>query len=216
MSFTVRLRAFSQWLFREEAPGWLVIAPVALIATAWIPYPALPELRVRIAGFAICMLGVALVVHGIKDKTRAFSRPTMGQRVRAWLDRQPQVFGRQPAITGVAGVSIGMVSVSGSGTVTARGRRTSTVEDRVAELEEDVRRINERIAAAEVKIQTESTERRRAIEEARASSEEAVRKVSERLEDLSVGGLNFEAVGVAWLIVGNVVTTFPDFIAKLI
>jgi hypothetical protein len=56
---------------------------------------------------------------------------------------------------------------------------------------------------------------RSALTSEHSAREELERGIRAQLEDLSAGGLDFEAVGVAWVIIGNVFSTFPTEIAKL-
>jgi hypothetical protein len=213
VSFTIRLRAFGRWLFGEGKPGWVAVAfPALAMSTVWIRYGPGDDMRVRIAGFLLSLLGVGLVAIDIRAKTRAFKKPSLIARVRAWVSRRPPLLSSQGTT-----VNLGAAAAGGSsrlsGTLTTRAPRT-TLDERVAGLEEDVRKLRDELSKTTLDIRTEADRRARDIEETRRASATAVGALSSQIEDLSVGGLNFEAVGVVWVMVGTFVSTFPDLVAS--
>jgi hypothetical protein len=128
-----------------------ILGPAVSLGTAWLPWWTDRELAMRTAGFLLSMFGVALVIADIREKTRAFNKPSISGRIKAWLSRRPALFVSRGSTVQLRSVSVGSTSTS-SGTMTARVRKTATVEDRVAGLEEDVRELRDELSKAKGEI----------------------------------------------------------------
>ena len=105
--------------------------------------------------------------------------------------------------------------MAGSGHVTATLTTASpTIEDRVRVLEQNVRQASERTEVVRREVRSVADALRLEAGAMRESHEEAQKELRRRLEDFSVGSVDFELAGVFWVVIGGALTTFPAEIAS--
>jgi hypothetical protein len=118
--------------------------------------------------------------------------------------------------------SSGTGHVRGSVTVVGYGRSIlsagpgAPLERRVAILEENLARLQHEFDRGENNITTELHNLNNAIEEERRSREKEANWIRGQLEEVAVGGLHLEYVGLAWLVLGVLGTSIPSEIAILV
>ena len=215
-NLVVRSRRIASWLLRDPWPVWLALIPpvVAILAGWYLPFE--PELRVRVAGFAVTLAGVGLVVKGIQEKRALFGRPSFGSRIKSWVSRLPAVFGKPRAVVAKASISAGGAVAMGEAYVTTSASADAPVEQRLAVLEENLKRANDRISRLGERLNTEVNRLTAAISTETSARQAGDREVRERIEELSVGGLDLEAAGVVWVLAGTTYSTFPAELAALV
>lgn len=166
----------------------------------------------RVAGYAVTLAGVVLVGYGILQTQQMFGRPRYGTRILAWLKRFPAIF-RSRKIVGA--ISTGGIGLSGSASATVRaGAKDGSISARLRALEENVRRIDERITGVEQHTRSELQQLRESIASEQREREQRDALLGQRLEDYSAGSLDLELVGVAWVIFGQAFGSFPAEIAS--
>jgi hypothetical protein len=101
---------------------------LALASTSWLPCAA--ELNVRIGGYALTLVGIVVVVQGIRSKARRFERPSIVLRVWNWWKRVCAVFvAPEPQTVSLQGhLNVG---VEGSAHVSSRPGPTASPEQRL-------------------------------------------------------------------------------------
>lgn len=203
-------------------PRWLLIEPWKFWAALLVPFVALalswllggdPGFRVRLAGYLMTFAGVLLVAHGIWETQRLFNRPRLAHRAQAWLKRFPLTAQRR--VTGVVGMALGCASVAGSLTV-RKVAKDSSLEARVDALEENLRHIETRVSATEQRFLNELQKVNESLASERSERERGDHTLRDRLERFSAGGLDFELMGVVWLIVGQLFASFPDEVGNFL
>jgi hypothetical protein len=203
--------SLARWALLEPWKVWLAFGvPIAVFfASEAVPWGTADQ-RVRGAGLLMTLGGVVLVARGIADTRKMFGRLTYRQRLALWMKARPRIL----AVRGVT-VNVSAVqshSMVGTVTVSTGARDLSTVEGRLKGLEDDVRRIDQRIAKAEGERHTEIAKVRAnasAEQESRITGDQELRKL---IENVAAGGLDFEAIGVVWVIAGEL---FGSFSAEL-
>jgi hypothetical protein len=81
---------------------------------------------------------------------------------------------------------------------------------------ENLTRAHERISGTELRLRDDIARTRETAAAEASAHEKADRDLLRRLEDLSVGGLEFGLAGIAWGIIRNTLTTFPGGVAALL
>ncbi len=214
MILTVRWRALFAVL--KDAwptwPIWLAVVWIALAFTAgWLLSTTLSA-AVRYAGMILQFLGLVTVAIGLSQMRRLFGRPSLIARVFGWLERLAAAFGRPKSYTLEA--SAGSYVVVGEEARLVRGvgpgasveQRLSILEENVSHLRDEVdtkvQGLRQEVATVKESIQRESQERQAGDQELRRT-----------IEEVAIGGLHLETVGLVWLILGVVGTSIPDEIA---
>lgn len=188
-------------------PGAVIIESVALSANNGWPLDS----ALKVAGFLIELSGLGLVAVGLSRTRRLFGRPSFPSRVREWGRNVRSLILEGRRVTAEASSTIVFAS---TGRATVQGKTASmTIEQRIEELER-------RAVAAEQKIEEVRDEAKRRVDETRAAllNEDteirtSVATLRKQLEDFSVGGLDLEGMGLFWLIVGSILSTFYGGIA---
>jgi hypothetical protein len=212
--FRTRLAGLARWLFVEPRVVWAtVLAPfVAVFVTRFLRHA--PEARIRTAGFAMTLFGVVLVVKAIRDTQILFQRPTMRIRALTWLRKLPRLLGRTQVIEAV-GIASGAATFSGRLDARVVPKDPASLESRVYALEENLRRVDDRVTAEERRIDAELRRVSELVSNERDARERAVAALDRRLADYSAGDLDWEIAGTIWLVIGQAMGSFPAEIASV-
>jgi hypothetical protein len=181
------------WLF------WLMLGGFGVAAALF---------RVRGAAWAAAFLevaGLGTVAWGFHRLRTDFRHPGLVAAALAWFRRFPALL--KPQTIDLEGHAHAGARVSGHATVTVKPRAGLTIDERVTRLERelegfresharDLTAVRERVDGVAADVARERDDRTR---------ENAALKRT--VEDLAVGGLNLEAVGLAWLVVGVLLGT---------
>lgn len=194
--------AFSSWLLRGSWPYFL--PPGLAVAAARLPWWGPAESRVRLAGLALQLAGVAAVFVQM-ERTRAhFGHETFGARVRAWWGRRPWSRGHVVTIGDVAAVNLN-ASVRGIGTVTP---------DPNAPLPERVGRLERIFNDLFVVCTQKSWDHEDALEKERREREAVEKRIRAELEAAATKDLRVAEMGAFWLFAGVALSTASPEIAK--
>ena len=172
------------------------------------------EVRLRIAGMILQLLGLATVAVGLSQLRRRFKRPSVLEKIVAWLRRVGAVFARPKSVTVHAGTVLSGVTLAGAGRVrqtlapdAPHERRLSLLEDNLELLQKQV---DDGLEQLHGRIQQLGTQIDRDAHERRREKEQAEQLVAE----VAVGGLHLEVVGLLWLALGVIGTSMPTEIAS--
>ena len=86
----------------------------------------------------------------------------------------------------------------------------------LAELDKRTRQTQEQVNRLQRELHAETAARETADADERAARRQAVAHVDRRVAELAGGGLHVEWLGVAMFLVGTVLSTIPDELARLL
>lgn len=221
-AFFKRLRQYLVRLHRhvvvEPWPLWVLAALPFAIPLVLSPMLAEMEPRLRLAGLALQLLGVATVAVGIRNVRKQFGLPgiidkaTETARALRWPEPKGRVFNvevREPA-----GISASMSAAAAIG-IAVQGP-TPTVEQRLAGLERSLQGASQSIAELRTLIADEVGARKAGIEAEEKRRAEADSVVGKALQDATAGGIRLNAMGVVLLFEGLVLSTASMELAKIL
>lgn len=198
-------------------PVWLVMFGFILswalaYFSAFLITPNLST-QVRYAGVFLETLGFILVAIGIRGTRKLFDRPSFAANLAQWFKAVISAFKPQhkSVITGTARFNLRAPSVEITGTV-----RSTTLEGRVEVLERAVESLGKTIREEAQRQKTEVSKLETAIKEEKDQRVSAIAVESRKTEQLAVGGLQYEIVGLVWVLVGTLGSNMPDEIAKIV
>jgi hypothetical protein len=199
----------TRWLFVEPQLIWctfIVLGPALLI-----PFlPGVSERSVRIAGWALEVLGMATVAWGIHTTRKQFGEASFTAMVRDWWKR------RHPpgAISGSAHMTLGGAAEANfAGAITVGPR---TVEERLARIERDLHLLTRRIDTVANDIRNEKQERRDAIATETHIREQKDAEIQSKMQLFATGGIYVSTMGLVWLVFGLTLSTVPNEIVGCI
>jgi len=167
------------------------------------------------AGALLEMFGLATVALGLSEVRRSFGQPSIWQKLLAWARQVASAFRPPHPITLQAG-AVGMAIVAGKARAIVGAGPDSSLDRRVAILEENLNRLRDEVDGIESEIKKEAGAVKDALIRERQARDNELRKMTARMEDLAVGGLHLELVGLTWLVFGGLGTSVPDQLAKLL
>lgn len=201
----------------NEARPYLVnvVLAAALISTWLAPVGELAT-RVKATGFLFQLLGLVIVVLGLSEARKLFGRPSISRGFLSWLRalamrimRGPPSASGQSARVGTArefDQALPLCDKEGSPpTLEARLKR---IETRLDAVQGSTAALTRRMSDAE----RDMAER---IEAEASTRENADAELWHQLEEAVIGGIHLEFIGVCYLSVGMVLTTFPADIAEI-
>lgn len=202
------IRRFAGWLLFEPHIVFLLL-PVALAAVFVLSGPA--ELRVRIFGITLQLSGIGTTVYAIHKKGVLFKFPKPFAWVAARIAQFPPWRKNVSVIPGPALLRL----ASFAPTVQVTPVSLPSLEERVAALEktfietdvllQEMRRyLDKEVGRLQGAIESEGQERRSDSEEIREHIRAAV-----------AGDLYWDLVGIGWLFLGTVCSTFSPEISRI-
>lgn len=188
------------------------------------PFALLSEATLRSAGGILQVFGIWSVAEGIGAIRRALGLPSV--RAAIYADAKERVGRAIRAVSRLMGrrrnvrVSVhDVASAGGLGSVTGRGYGTvggdASVEDRVKILEALVGNLQTEVGTLTGQVRQEVEDRKSADEAERQERTGADQELRSLLENVTAGGVFLELVGVLWLFLGVILTTWPQGIATI-
>ena len=188
------------------------------------PFALLSEPTLRSAGGVLQILGIWSVAEGIGAIRRALGLPSI--RAAVYSDTKYRAGQAMNAVSRLLGrkrpahlVALGTSTVSAGGSVSARGYSSasteSSLEARLKMLEDTVRSLHTEVGTLTGQLRQEVEERKSADETERQERTGADQELRSLLENVTAGGVFLELVGVLWLFLGVILTTWPQGIARI-
>lgn len=165
--------------------------------------------QVRYFGTWLQLFGIALVAQGVRELRRQFNRPTVFAAMRARVHAILHSFKAQHhvALTGVAAIGL-----TGSAAL-AYGRVGGTTEQRLDGLEREIDALRRDAQEREKKFEVHLSEVRAELSKEKQERDRDHADIASKLENLAVGGLHLEVIGLWWLLLATIATSVPDELA---
>lgn len=165
------------------------------------------------SGMVFELGGLYLVAMGLSDMRRLFGRPPVKAVVSGWFGRVADAF--KPSNTVIVAVA-----ESGSATAFAEVRATNNTEEE-ASLEQRLDALELNVKRIQAELDSKVQGLRQKIDTATESigQESRVRQtgdqeITRKLEEIAVGGIHLEALGLFWVCMGLIETNIPEIISE--
>lgn len=209
-------------------PNWRVIAyairdawPFGLLVTGIAGAALLGHLTsrdlpdtVRFAGTALQVFGLLVVALGLRSMRELFGRPSVAASVVGFFERLAAAF--RPGGTAYSHVTLGGMTAGGTGRSIFRPGPTSSTKRRLALLEQAVEELRNELDAQARDIRNSIAAVNKSLEKEELERRDENVKFKKLLDEVAVGGLHLESIGLVWLILGVVGTSIPSELARLI
>ncbi len=191
-------------------PLWLII--LLILSPIFLFIIGVTEPRIRYLGLFLQIVGLVIVAQGLLNIWSKFDRPGLWATIKEGWARGP--WHVRTRYVELAGTSNSMSS--GAGYITTGVRPDASPEERLAALEENVNQLHKDFANLAGRFDTEGAKLHEVIKQEQDQRESTDEDIKSTLEDLAVGGLHLEAVGLVYLIFGLILATIPGEIASWI
>lgn len=214
MSFTFRPKTLIAALVDAWPAGLAIAGILVAVVVGWVLSHDVSG-GVLYAGTMLEIFGLATVAFGLSEVRRSFGRPSLAQKFLAWLRQIAGAFRPPRPITLQANAG-GMAMAGGEARLMVSAGPDSSLDRRVAILEENLDRLREEVDAKESKMKKELGAVRDALSREQQARQNELHRMAAQTEELAVGGLHLELVGLTWLVFGGLGTSIPDQIARLL
>ena len=204
------------WGWAKQNPlfWWNIVFAATLVAVIWLwPAPNASDLRVRLLGMVLQLVGILTVWHDLTTAARHFGKGgplSFLARTGKWLKAG---FFRPSAIGVAASFESGCDIFAGRAKVRQPIDRDAALTDRVAALEAIAAQIDADLDCAFRAIDECTGELEAKISTETAAREHSINEVKRSLENTATGNYAPLAFGAFWLAVGVVLATLAPEIA---
>lgn len=209
----VQWKRLGEVLTKEARAAWLLSGGIFV---AWaVSYATASHMadQVAFAGTVLQLLGLGTAALGIKALRKIFEKRSLKDCIWSWVLRLLETFRKPNQISGTLNAdSVVCTSSMTGGVLTASGpltleMRVDALEKAIAAMRTDhdkhVEQVKSDISRVEGLVNVEATTR-----------EVSHKDLFKRLENVAVGGLGLEVIGLAWLVLGVLGTSIPKTIAN--
>jgi len=216
----IRWRLLFATLTRGAFPAWLAVGGIAwAYVIGWSAsriFSTDAAAAVRHAGTLLQVFGVINVAIGLRETGRLFpGRPSTVHGVRDWLGQVVAAF-RPPQPIAAQAQAGGMAFTGGKARMRRGVGADASVDHRLAVLEANLNALQEEMDAELRDLATKINRVRTDLGAERDERKKADDTALRLIEEATIGGLNLEAVGVVWLMLGLFGAGFADEVARLV
>ncbi len=171
---------------------------------------------VRYAGTMLQLLGLLAVAYGLHQMRRRFGRPTLVAIIRDWVARLARAFRRPEPVTLRGSAIASAATVSAELRVRRGVPPGASIEQRVAALQENFDLLQSELDSKLLEVKKRLAELDQSVRQEERERSIGDSKTLKQLEEVAVGGLKLEAVGVIWLALGVLGTSIPVELAAML
>jgi len=212
MRLTIRWQTLRAVL-RDAWPTWLFVGGLIL---AWVVSDLVSKTRhdaVLYTGTMLQIFGLTTVAIGLQQDRRMFDRPSFRAATLNWFRRLAAAFTGPKSITGQASL-VGCMTMTGDLRVVLGPRPGATLDERVSTLEKNLTLLRDELDTKLQGLRRELGTVKESIEHESQERRAADEKTGREIEEVAIGGLHLEWVGLFWLFFGFIAGSFPDVIAE--
>jgi len=199
--------AWHAWLFI----GGLVFAFIVGLAAHRLLSVTLTD-AVRYSGTVLQILGLSTVALGLRQVRRMFNRPSVSAAMLGWLRRLAATFTGPKPISLQASFGA-FATMTGEARLIRGVRPGATLDERVSILEENLKLLRDELDSRLQGVRRELGTVKESIERESQERRVAGEKTARKIEEVAIGGLHLEVVGLMWLFLGVAAASIPDVIA---
>ena len=168
---------------------------------------------IKYSGLFLQLFGLVTIGNGISETRKIFGKPSYFEVALNWLSQFISAF-KPPKVTHCsANITLPGLKMEASGYGMEVAGENASTDRKFEVLEKNLNTAMERITALEKKTTEKAHETNSNIESIRNQLNSKQEEIKKLLEESSVGGINIEAVGLAWLTVGIIAATIPEKIS---
>jgi hypothetical protein len=211
MTRTVRLGVVVAAL-RDAWQVGLAIAGILIATLVGVMMSASGLDRVRWAGMVLQLLGVGTVAWGVRHVRRLFGRPSVIEKTAAWFRRLLAAF-IPPKPSTVQATAEGVATATGRVSAVVIAGPNASLERRVEVLGRNLDRLRDEMVETEKLTRQEIDLVRENLAKEQQIRGIESQRIGRQLEEMAVGALRLDVLGVLWLMLGVVGTSIPEEIA---
>jgi hypothetical protein len=194
-------------------PFWMAVLGVAFSAVGACRLTGDPATAIRYAGTCLQVLGLFTVAIGLRQMRLLFGRPSLAASIAQWFKQLGNVFAPSKDAVVHAGSAAMSMTAGMAGVATTLGANAS-LDERVSALERELTTLRRDLNASIERAHQQVGGVKAELKEERRARERADSLTAKKVEEVAIGGLRLEIVGVLWLILGVLGTSIPQEVAR--
>jgi hypothetical protein len=167
--------------------------------------------QVRYFGTWLQLFGIAVVAQGVRELRQEFKRPTTLAAMRSRIVAIVQSFRRRNITLTVGSANIALTGVAATLSVGRVG--VPTVEQRLDALERELTELRKQAEDRDRKVDSQFSAVRTELSAERQQRVEGQSEIAQKLDNVAVGGLHLDVIGLWWLLIATIATSVPDGVA---
>lgn len=204
------------WYWVGEIPTfWTFVAVLGVVIAGCLVCTKMAEDGLRYAGLLLQLLGVGVVAYTLRGRGKLFGKTPVLTFAVAWLRRVPK-FRQRHTILEASGSAQANSSSSAEATVWRGPELGQSLEVQLDAIRENISTLRDQLERAEYRSSHKIAELHNAIESERAQRSSQLQEAKRTLETLATDSLYLEVAGLAWLVVGIVLATVPQELARAV
>lgn len=199
---------------RQRSGVWTAAFAIIIVAivvfSCWEP-------RIRWAGGALQLLGLAQVVIGLRSKRKNFGLPSLPEKALAWLKeiRHRLSWRREQTVAVEARADVSLRADVARATAIVIPGKNASLEERVDALEKSVLGLHSADAQITKRVDDLNGSQQEDLRKERDEREEGDEENRMLIKKVEVGDLDIQWIGVVWLFFGIILSTGSNEIASL-
>lgn len=200
MRTSVKYRA--RWLFVQPRLIWatLIVLAAACFLAFWPP-PS--DQRIRFASLLLQIGGLATVAWGIHKVRTQFGEDPFLELVAKWWERR-----HARVVSGAAVLEAGSAMMAATGQAVRLA--PTTLEQRVAYLEQDLAELTKRVDMVASDLRKEEQASKAAIAAESRERKKETGELNNQMKLFATGGIYVSMMGLVWLLFGITLATIPQ------
>ena len=199
----------------EAWPAWIALGGIGSAGLIGWATSTGVSASIRYASTILQILGLLTVALGLHHMRELFGRPTVTRRAMNWFGRLARVFRPPEPITLQASVS-GVAAVTGEARVRRSAGAGASVEQRLEVLEGNLNQLQDELDTKIGDVRSKIGQLEESLRRERDERRTADDRTSRQIEEVAIGGLHLEIVGLLWLTLGVLGASVPDEVAMLV
>ena len=202
-------------VLKEAWPTWLALAGVLVTFNLGCLVSSGLANAVRYAGTTLQILGLGTVACGLEKTRSLFNRPSIRASIGGWFRRFAAVFKAPKSISAQGGLEA-VAKVRAEGQVVRGVRPGSPLDERVKALEENLNQLRDELDKKAQEVNRELGGLKKDLQQESQERQAADKGVTRQIEEVAIGGIHLEIVGLVWLFLGVLGASLPEEIARLL
>lgn len=196
-------------VLRNAWPAWLGLVGVVLAFLAGWLLSTTVCAAVRYSGMFLQVFGLCTVAVGLSKMRRLFRQPSLGTRVRDWCRQLVSVF-TPPRPVSIQASAASAATMTGEVRAIIRAGPGTPLEHRVSLLEQNLDRLRDELDSKAQKLGREIDQTKQSVQHESQERRVENEKMARKIEEVAIGGLHLELIGLVWLVLGVLGTSIPD------
>ena len=208
----VWLRAFFRWLTSEFRLVWRALLVVVLPFLVVRFLTGASEFQFRFIGLGLQLFGLGTVIYGVEETRKLFGHPSLPQLLREKVSRIPR--------SRLHAVVIGDVMQAFDAAAVYRKEPewkdvdpAAPIQEQVNALKKNVESLKQQLSDMHGEIDSKLHRHSESLHKEQESRKQGDEHLHLRIEAAETGGLHISLMGVFWLAMGLLLTTFSPEIA---